>query len=337
MKNTTRVLSLLLSIIMLICIVPQSVLAQIAEVMGSSDTETMVNSSISNDLSNIDTNVYVLGEVVDRRTETTKTFRMSDGSYVAADYGKSIHFEDENGIWQDYDNTLAYSDVVTYDTEDFAGYLNENSDISVKLANNSSSNNLLKIQKGDYKISLHLVDANKTKALELHTMPQEPTGRDIDSATELTHFSSGAIYRDVLPETDLEYIISGGSVKENIIVKSKCDSYTYTFELKLNGLVPSLQADGSVALHDAESNATALVIPKGYMYDANGERSNAVTYAISHKNGNKYTFTVTADAEWINADERAFPVTVDPTVKGFENGADTVDAPIFEADPTYNG
>ena len=142
---------------------------------------------------------------------------MSDGSYIAADYGKRIHYEDENGIWQDYDNTLAYSDVVTYDTEDFAGFINADSDISVKLANNSSSNNLLKIQKGDYKISLHLVDANKTKALELHAMPQEPTGRDIDSATELTRFSSGAVYRDILPETDLEYIVSGDTVKENII------------------------------------------------------------------------------------------------------------------------
>ncbi|MBE6683627.1 MAG: DNRLRE domain-containing protein [Ruminococcaceae bacterium] len=140
-----------------------------------------------------------------------------------------------------------------------------------------------------------------------------------------------------MPSTDLEYIISGGSIKENIIVKEKCESYTYTFELKFKGLVPALCEDGSISLNDEKTDEPVLVIPKGYMYDANGEYSEGVAYSISHKNGKKYVLTVTADREWINADERAFPVTVDPTVKGFENGADTVDAPIFEADPTYNG
>ncbi|MBR5285489.1 MAG: RHS repeat-associated core domain-containing protein [Clostridia bacterium] len=331
MKRIKTTLSFILSFVMLLCFLPNSVLAQIGEVFTSEENGALT------ELPGSDTEVYVLGEVTENRTETSKTFRMSDGSYVAADYGKPIHFEDENGIWQDYDNTLAFTDTVAYDTDDFAGFINTDSYISVKLANNSNANNLLKIQKDDYKISLHLVGANKSKALELHRNQAEPTSRDIDSVSELTHFSSGAIYRDILPDTDLEYIIYGNSVKENIIVKEKGDSYVYNFELKLNGLVPALRSDGSIALNDEDTEKTVLVIPKGYMYDANGERSTDVNYSIVFKNGNKYTLTVTADAEWINADERAFPVTVDPTVKGFENGADTVDAPIFEADPTYNG
>ncbi len=331
MKRIQTPLSFILSFVMLLCFLPHSVLAQMGEAFTSEE-----NSALT-DLPGSDTEVYVLGEVIENRTETAKTFRMSDGSYVAADYGKPIHFEDENGIWQDYDNTLAFTDTVAFDTDDFAGYITSDSDISVKLANNSNSNNLLKITKGDYKISLHFVDVDKSKALEVYPAKEEPVGNDLDSATTLHRFSSGAIYRDILPDTDLEYIIYGNSVKENIIVKEKGDSYVYNFELKLNGLVPALRSDGSIALNDEETEKTVLVIPKGYMYDANGESSNAVEYSLTHKNGNKYTLTVTADAEWINADERAFPVTVDPTVKGFENGADTVDAPIFEADPTYNG
>lgn len=56
-----------------------------------------------------------------------------------------------------------------------------------------------------------------TNKVELYAPPPE---NEVPSM-ELTKFSSGAIYRDILPSVDLEYIISGNSVKENIIVKEK--------------------------------------------------------------------------------------------------------------------
>jgi len=275
--------------------------------------------------------VYVLGEGVDSRTESSKTFRMSDGSYVAADYGKPIHYSDDNGDWQDYDNTLSYSDAV--DSEDIAGYGTLESDISIKLANNSNSGNLLKIQMNGYKISLSLPDANKSKALELYPQTTVADDDSLDSVSTLTKFSSGAIYKDILDGTDLEYIISGSNVKENIIVKEKQDSYVYTFELKLNGLVPVLNEDGSIALNDEKSGETQLVIPKGIMSDANHAVSDGVTYSIAHKNGKKYTLTVTADAEWINSEERVFPVKIDPSVEAFRGSAYTDDTYISEDYP----
>ena len=333
MKRIKKVLSFTLCLVMLLCFLPSSVLAQIGEALNSEENEALT------DLPASDGNYapYVLGEVEDRRTETSKTFRMSDGSYIVADYGKRIHFEDENGNLQDYDNTLSVSEIMTLDADDFVGAVNAESDVFIKLANNSNSNNLLKLQKDNYKISLHLVGADKSKALEIHTPEAEPNGNDIDSATTLHKFSSGAVYRDIVSGVDLEYLIYGNTVKENIIVKEQLDSYVFTFELNLNGLTPTLQPDGSIALNSATSAETVMIIPKGIMYDANGNSSNAVEYAISHKNGNKYSLSVTADEEWINAEERAFPVTVDPTITGFENGADTVDAPIFEYTPSYNG
>ncbi len=336
MKTYLRILSLLLSIVMLICMVPHSVLAQIGEELNGTDSDVASNKLSSETLSNKENTAYVLGEVIENRTETTKTFRMSDGSYVVADYAQNIHFADENGTWQDYDNTLSYSDASSYDSKDINGYGTASSDISIKLANNSNSNNLLKITKDNYKVSLHLVDADKSKALEVYEPAEAPVGNDIDSAAKLHKFSSGAVYKDILENTDLEYIISGSSVKENIIVKDKCDTYTYTFELKLHNLVPVLLEDGAVALNDEETGNTVLTIPKGYMYDANGEYSDAVSYSVSHKNGNKYTFTVTADSQWINAEGRAFPVTIDPTVEAFKTTVSTYDSYITQNSPDLN-
>ena len=306
MKRTFRILATFLSIALIICALPQSVLAQIGDLLNDQDTET---------LETVAQDVYVLGEVIDSRTETSKTFRMSDGSFIAADYGQVIHYAGEDGAWTDYDNTLTFSEASARDIDDMAGYGNTGSNLRIKLANNSNSNNLVKLTMGNYKISLHLVGADKSKALEVYPAMEDPEGNDIDSVATLHKFSSGAIYEDILPDVDLEYIISGGSVKENIIIKDTADSYTYTFELKLHGLVPEVDSEGNILLKDETTDETQLVIPAGYMFDANGAYSDAVTYSIAHKNGKKYTLTVTADAEWINADDRAFPVTVDPTVE----------------------
>lgn len=82
MKRTFRILATFLSIALIICALPQSVLAHIGDLLSTSDTESTETGSHD---------VYVLGEIIEKRTETTKTFRMSDGSFIAADYGKAVH------------------------------------------------------------------------------------------------------------------------------------------------------------------------------------------------------------------------------------------------------
>ena len=91
MKHSLRILATFLSIALLICALPQSVLAQIGDLLNASESQlTTEEPSVT-----LDPSVYVLGEVIDSRTETSKTFRMSDGSFIAADYGKAIHYADE--------------------------------------------------------------------------------------------------------------------------------------------------------------------------------------------------------------------------------------------------
>ncbi|MCI9423047.1 MAG: hypothetical protein HFG81_10085, partial [Dorea sp.] len=48
----------------------------------------------------------ILFEDEEKREESVKHFRMSDGSFLAAQYEYPVHYEDESGAWQDYDNTL---------------------------------------------------------------------------------------------------------------------------------------------------------------------------------------------------------------------------------------
>lgn len=45
-------------------------------------------------------------EVLEKRTATSKTFSLEDGSFYIAQYDSDIHYLDESGAWQEIDNTL---------------------------------------------------------------------------------------------------------------------------------------------------------------------------------------------------------------------------------------
>ena len=132
-------------------------------------------------------------------------------------------------------------------------------------------------------------------------------------------------YRGVFDGAALEYTLGGETVKEDIIISGRAQSYIYTFELDTE---LTLERDGEgLVLRDGEQDVFTLPAP--YMTDADGARSSSVHYSFEHRDGG-YTLTVTADSEWINAEERAFPVTVDPTVSTSSSGSDnTVTTDFF--------
>ena len=54
---------------------------------------------------------YILSEDVSRRTENEKHFLLSDGSYQLSSYQDNVHYKDEEGNWQEIDNSLEYKPV----------------------------------------------------------------------------------------------------------------------------------------------------------------------------------------------------------------------------------
>lgn len=83
--------------------------------------------------------------------------------------------------------------------------------------------------------------------------------------------------------------------------------------MSLEGLYPISTENGSIVLKDNDTDEAKYIIPSGYMTDANGAFSRAVEYTLVGKEG-VYVFEVSADSEWVNSDERVFPVTVEPSV-----------------------
>ena len=132
--------------------------------------------------------------------------------------------------------------------------------------------------------------------------------------------ASRAVYENAEGDLDIDYMMEGNQIKETLIVKEKRASYHYYFFFRTAGLrMEGSQAGDEIRFYSSGSPADAsnppapeFVIQKPIMYDANGSSSEAVRYAMEAMSEGNYIFSIQADAEWINASDRVFPVYIDP-------------------------
>ena len=295
-----KTVACVLSILMMLYAVPTNVFAELIDA---------IDGALENQADEVvveDTLKKEVFEVIDRREETVKHFRTEDGSFTAVQYNVPVHERDENGEWQDIDNTLSAS-----------GSEYATSNARVKFAKKTTGNStLFTLHDGNRKITMSLSGARKKVEGQVTNtrteFPEDAT--QLQKMMTLDKLSSKILYPDILDDVDLEYVVESRNIKENIIVKERADSYSYTFEIQLNNLEAVLCEDGSVAISDPDTDEIVYTIPKGYMFDADGAYSEAVGYTLANGGNGKYSLTVAANAEWINDEERAFPVTIDPTL-----------------------
>lgn len=294
-RTFTTTLALVLALLMAVYLFPADVAAA---AHAGNDPESQTNEQTEEKA------VDALFELTDLRTADTKYIKMSDGTIQALVYETAVHAQDENGVWQDINNCL----TVGNNTVDSA---------RVKFQKQITGNGeLFTLHDGNKKVTLSFADAIKKTPVTVVNdgTTDEKYATKLEELSTLSKVVSSVRYNGILPNTDVEYILSGNDLKENIVINALQDYYTYSFELALNNLTAVLSEDGSVLLSEGED--TVYIIPAPYMYDAACEFSKAVSYTLSEANGNgKYILTVTADAEWINDENRVFPVTIDPTIQ----------------------
>lgn len=265
-------------------------------------------------------------EVEELRDESVKHFRLEDGSYIAAQYDVPVHYLDENGEWKDIDNSL--SDI---------GNEYSTNNAKIKFAKKITGNeNLFTLHDGNYKITMSLNNAIKKTKGKITNAETDPECKSkLHKMMMLENLTSEIIYEDILTNVDLQYVINSGNIKENLIVKKQQDSYSYTFTVKLNNLDAKLDENGSVSIFDPNTNEVIYYIPAPIVYDANGEYAdNSYSMYSLETTGNKtFALTVSADPAWMNADDRAFPVTIDPPIY-IPSGSTVTDTYINSASPT---
>ena len=326
-RAMTKLLSFVLSLILVFYVIPSTIYTKAAELFDGSDepiSEVDASANSSGLGGESSEPAGVLFEDVSLREESVKHFHLEDGTYLAAQYNYPVHTLDSDGEWQDIDNALS---------ELGSEFINSNARIKFAKKINGSSE-LFALHDGNTKLTLTLIDARKGVVGEVTNNSDADADTKLQKMMNLEKLSASVIYRDILDGVDLEYVAYSMNVKENIIVKEKKDSYTYSFEFMLNGLTPTLTENGDIEIREDGSDEIKYLIPAPVVFDANGEHapSTASAYTLTHENGKKYILTVTVDSAWMNDEQRAFPVTVDPAVE--TSSSSVIDVNISTSYPT---
>ncbi|MBQ3571727.1 MAG: hypothetical protein IJA15_02750, partial [Clostridia bacterium] len=314
MKGFARILSIFMCMLMVLYVIPAEVYSL---KIGASELTSDKIEDTNNVLSTASTEVTALGEDVSKRTASSKTIRMSDGSYRLVQYANEVHYEDD-GEWVEYDNSLSLSASKNTSLSSGSGketpvYSTASNPSGLKFGQ-SASNKIVSFSEGNKKLEMNVVSANKNSNIVLESNRAEITPADkLEEIITIENYSSTVTYSNVFANAHIRYTAAGNRVKEDIIVFKKADSYSYSFNFTLTGLNAELQVDGSIVFTDEATDKIMYYIPVGYMYDSEGATSSAVSYSLA-ETATGCTVTVTADAGWINAADRAFPIVIDPTI-----------------------
>jgi YD repeat-containing protein len=277
--------------------------------------------------------IYVVGEDESKREFDVKHYVMSDQSRMAVLYNEDVHYY-EDDKYKDIDNSLDYSEAS--ETDDVNGYENKKNSFKVKFAKDAHSNQLVRIKSDKYKVTWDYLDEDVNSSEAQVGSVQTTKKEKQQFAAE--NVSSGVTYNDIKPGVDLQYLLEGSRMKENIIIKEIQDKYEFLFEMKVKGLEAVLNKDGSISLVDEEEKDKAVYeIPAPFMYDANNVYSKDVHYELN-KTEDKYILKIIGDENFFNQPETAFPVIIDPVIDTRQEKA-TIDctyAAKNEASATHN-
>lgn len=130
-------------------------------------------------------------------------------------------------------------------------------------------------------------------------------------------------------------MIQSQKVKENIILKNADAQNTFVFQFKINGLELKEEEDGRILFIDGKGK-TIFEIPKPFAYDADVEHTDKVSFSLVKGKGKKSELTLTVDEEWLKAEERKFPVVIDPLVQSNQDANSIQDAYVLSGYPDTN-
>lgn len=298
-----------------------------------------------------DPDARVLEEDTTARDAYSKQYKLSNDEVAVMVYSDPVHFV-SNGTWVDLDHTLISKND---------RYINTNAPIRVSFAQSATDKTLFSFDDGKHSVRFSLAGTKhvNTKGNEELTPPTRASAAKIistaagDSVIAAPGFSalkgktakelsglrpayntSSLRYQAISPGMDLIYTLSGSSLCKEITLTS-ADAWREPVFMMDTALNPVLRDDGSIGLFDGNKKEV-FTLPAPYMYDAAGDISNNVQYVLVKKDS-AWELTLRIDEVWLNAEERCFPVVVDPTIQitGSSNITDTM---VREGSPTntYN-
>ena len=237
-------------------------------------------------------------EVEDKRTRRTRTKKLPDGRLVMESFAGSIHFKDEDGEWQPIDNELVEAEGDSY------AFRNKANDYKLKLPG-GLENAPVRVSEGDSWVTYQLKDA------KAHGDKGNGEGQE-----------SQALYRNALPHVDVAYRAASDAVKEELILQNRNAQDEFRFRLETSpDLTPTEREGGAIGFVN-EDDETVMSFEAPFMKDSSGSDdgfSNEVSLELD-RDDSAWTLVLRADRDFLDDEDRTYPVVIDPTMK-FREGS----------------
>ncbi|GMX61890.1 hypothetical protein Elgi_16940 [Paenibacillus elgii] len=271
----------------------------------------------------------VIGEIVKNRSQNTKFYQMSDGSYKAVVTLESQHFEDENGNWQDIKTDLVdESELNELETPVSKDAINEVKQLvkqnSVKkMTSPARTNSFYRALKVPFNAAIpKKFGQGYTISKGSDYVKFIPVG-----ASNVTGsvYEKGLLYKNAWNQTDVKLDIRSNGVKETIILNNSSAPEKFVFEV--NGNL------------DESLNIGNMKLLPAWLIDANGVY-RGVQQVVKREGSKTYLEMIP------NLEGLAYPVKIDPTVITLQpNAAAGKDAQVYVnyfhnpnfADENYGG
>lgn len=230
-----------------------------------------------------------VGEIESLSTAHRKVFRMDDGSEQAV--FSPVTMTNADTPWELDANGKRYRKQI--------------GSLRAAFSCNETSDELFSLEK----------DAHKVTFSAAMNPGQRRTGI-VPTLRQADGMDNAFLFENVADNTDMEYSMVPGGIKENILVKQRTDCYRYPFAIGCENV--SISADSTakqIKFISNDSGEEVFFIPAPFMVDAYGNASAAVHYEMETQKDGSVMLTVVADSDWLNDPNRAFPVTIEPQVK----------------------
>ncbi len=247
----------------------------------------------------------ILGEIERRTKKNERHYRKNDGTTECVISNANInYFDEKEQKWKHTDNSLV---------EKESCYEGNLGNFQAKI---SKDNKGIDVSGNDMSVAWEYLGMEKPKKKGRKPKNTKKPNMKVETRkadNEDIIVGSDALYEEADDGVDIQYIMQGNNVKENIIVKEKQKKYKFKFAFKLNGLKMKVSEDHTkIELYSEKTDKLEFTIPSPYMYDANNATSTDVCYEIEETENDGCVFYVIASEAWINDAERQFPVTIDP-------------------------
>ena len=336
----------------------------------SAQTNQVINDGMKSESSSLDDKKELSKEqsVIEKTTNTT-TFKTKDGKKELVIHGYDVRFEDANGELVDYDSSLVdmKEETSSLGTElDGYSYTNKQGDMKHYIPEFITTETPIILEKGDYQIAFAPVNQNDEITVDSEELEelQDSVSEDLkepqeaDSEEEQTSDDEVDLQKVVVLEEEIENIYEekvevantvsystkdnvleyqykslDNGVKEEIVLYEKPITNIFSYEFTLKDLTAELVEDTNEIVFYNANHEIIGGISAPNMNDASQEAySEDIKYELNKKEGteNAYVLQMNVSQQYLEDEDRQYPVTVDPTVS-WTGSANIQDAYVIKS------